>query len=51
MLEANKIIFKREDILKLCNEEAIMEYYLGLTPTHELVKNPLRKDNNPGCSF
>ena len=28
-----------------------MEYYLGITPSSDLVCSPFRVDKKPGCSF
>lgn len=41
----------KELILNKISEERIMEHYLGIHVKKGLVKSPLRKDNNPTCSF
>ena len=38
-------------ILSKFSEEQIMEYYLHIPVKKGLVRSPLRKDNNPTCSF
>lgn len=39
-------------ILKRISQEDIFEYYLGISVrTNYIFKSPLRKDNNPTCSF
>lgn len=39
-------------ILKHVSEEDIFERYLGIRPDYsQQFRNPLRRDNNPGCGF
>ena len=39
-------------LLRYLSEEALMEEYLGIpVQFSHLVRNPLRKDNNPTCGF
>lgn len=41
----------RELILSKVSEEEIMEFYLGIPVKKGLFISPLRRDNNPTCSF
>lgn len=38
-------------LLNKFSEETYMEYYLGIKVKKGLFKSPLRRDNNPTCSF
>ena len=41
----------KELILNNVSEETLMEHYLGIPVRKGLFKSPLRKDNQPTCSF
>ena len=42
----------KDVILKYVRQEYIFEKYLGFYPRlHEQYRNPLRKDEDPDCSF
>jgi len=51
MYNLNPVITK-EYILKHLDQAQILEYYLGVkVDVNTKVKSPLRRDNNPSCSF
>jgi len=50
MLEARATLTKSE-ILERATDTQIMSYYLGITPSGDLVTSPFRSDTKPGCSF
>lgn len=51
MLNARDVILSKGDFYKKVPQERLMEKYLGIKPASGLFCSPLRKDNNPGCSF
>ena len=46
-----KVNLTETEILNIVSQERLMEFYLNITPGQDIVTNPLRKDNKPGCSF
>ena len=45
-------VLNKTYILERISQEQIMEYYLGISVKLDiLLKSPLRKDENPTCSF
>ena len=50
MYNLNPVVTK-EYILGRVDQVQILEYYLGIRVQEKKVKSPLRRDNNPSCSF
>ena len=50
MYSLNPVVTK-EFILSRLDQVQILEYYLGIRVNNKSVRSPLRKDNNPSCSF
>jgi len=50
MYNINPVITK-EYIMDHLDQVQILEYYLGIRVQEKKVRSPLRRDNNPSCSF
>ena len=44
-------VITKEYIMDRLDQVQILEYYLGIRVQEKKVRSPLRKDNNPSCSF
>ena len=44
-----KDVFSPLDLIK--DQEAVMEYFLGIKVEKGMVECPLRKETHPSCSF
>jgi hypothetical protein len=50
-IQGNKVPLTKENVLARVEEADLFHKYLGIKPGKKSYRNPLRKDNNPTCSF
>lgn len=51
MFEFEPTTITKEILLNTTSEEAYFAFYLGVNPTKDIFRSPLREDENPTCSF